>query len=880
MVKVIEVTCDHRINPVGVPQNIVFSWKIDSEMNNTFQTSYRIQLSFNKQFSVIEYDSGVVESKQSVNVVCEDLRLDWESKYYYRVRITDNYGRESKWSDVFSLETNLNPEKWEEAYFITGETVENKDRSNAYVLRKKFTTKTKLKRAILYSTAKGVYSLYINGKRIEQSYLMPGWTEYEKHLLYQINDVTRYLKDGENIIGSMVGAGWYKGTISFAVNRNNYGEYTSWIGILKLTYDNGEVEYIKTDSSWEWKEGPITYSEIYNGETYDNRKRIRDWAEDSDLWSPVNCEKIKSIKLEPQCSMGISCYKTISAKEVIYTSNGECVIDFGQNLSGFVKIRVQGKSGDIVQIRHAEVLDKNGNFYTENLKEAKQQITYILSGEGVEEYVPSFTYQGFRYICIDKFPGEIMSDSFEAFAISTDLKKIGSFNSSHTLLNRLFKNIVWSLRSNFVDIPTDCPQRSERLGWTGDAQIFSETALYLTDCYNFYRKWLVDLQYAQNDEGGVPHIVPDALTREFESLGNTVIKSSYGASGWGDAATICPWNLYLFTGDTNILEQQYESMKCWLIYIKNHSEKGVFWNKGFHFGDWVALDSTDGFFGATPVEYTAMIYHIRSLKILLKTAKLIREEDIETWNQQLKLVEEEYKRRYFDEYGNLTIRTQTACVLCLKEKLYPQGSKDKVVKMLLELLEENNGHLVTGFLGTPYICEVLSDNGCEKEAYDLLLKEDYPSWLYQVKKGATTIWEHWDGIKANGDFWDPDMNSFNHYSYGSVGAWIFKAIGGLHISEELPGFEQFKISPIFGNKLDYAEVVYNSPYGEILCSWKRTKKIITLLIMVPTNTKAFIELHDIKEVLKTDLRKYELVKNKFTSEIGSGEYKFVFSICD
>jgi len=464
--------------------------------------------------------------------------------------------------------------------------------------------------------------------------------------------------------------------------------------------------------------------------------------------------------------------------------------------------------------------------------------------------------------------------------IHSDMPQTGSFACSNEDLNQLQHNILWGLKSNFVDVPTDCPQRDERLGWTGDAQIFCQTASYNVNTYTFFKKWLKDLALDQTKEGGVPHVVPDVLYKyPFENW--LLNRGTHSATAWADAAIINPWVLYLTFGDTEILETQYESMKGWIDFMKTHAKNNI-WNYKLQFGDWVALDAEEGsYFGATPNDLTCTAYYAYSTRLFVKIARILGKEEVASEYEALhdKIVQT-FQETFFNADGTMTAQTQTAHILALHFNLAPKQFVAKTVENLKKLLAEHDGHLVTGFVGTPYFCHALSSNGCLDEAYELLLKDDFPSWLYQVKKGATTIWEHWDGIKPDGSMWSPDMNSFNHYAYGAIGEWLYRVVAGLDMDEHKPGYKHTIIAPRIGGNLSWVEASYESVYGKVGVRWEKESKtnVITLQATVPANATATIRLLDGATLVDGDALTFAKRDDILEAEAGSGVYTIRYTL--
>ena len=553
------------------------------------------------------------------------------------------------------------------------------------------------------------------------------------------------------------------------------------------------------------------------------------------------------------------------------------MLDFGQNLVGWVQVKASGKAGDRIVITHAEVLDKFGNFYTDNIRSAKQQNTYILSGNGEEIFEPHFTFQGFRYIKIEGYPGEIIPENFIAIALYSDMERTGDFSCSHPLLNQLQHNIQWGQRGNFVDVPTDCPQRDERLGWTGDAQVFSRTAAYNFDVNNFFTKWLKDVAADQQPSGSVPFVVPNVLG-----------KNAGGATGWADVATIIPWNMYLAYGNIRMLEEQYESMKNWVKYMEDRSKNDL-WNTGFHFGDWLFYrpdDDNSGRAAVTDVYLIAQSFFANSVQIMINTARLLEnQEDIAYYTDLLSRIKAAYLKEYVTPNGRLVSGTQTAYVLALQFDMLPESLREQAAERLVQNIKSYGNHLTTGFLGTPYLCHVLTRFGYNDVAFTLLNQETYPSWLYPVKMGATTIWERWDGIKPDSTFQTPSMNSFNHYAYGAIGDWMYRTVVGIDTDTDKPGYKHIIIKPHIGGRLTHASGTLKSHYGEIMSTWSVEGDAVEFQVSIPPNTTArvFIPCGD-PENIQEGNKKLNKIKeisvvgseeNYTIVEIGSGQYNFI-----
>ena len=536
--------------------------------------------------------------------------------------------------------------------------------------------------------------------------------------------------------------------------------------------------------------------------------------------------------------------------ELIHTPAGEQVIDFGQNMTGWVEFTCREPEGTQILLQFGEIL-QGGNFYNENLRTAKQEYRYTAGGKNACVR-PHFTFYGFRYVKVVGI-SKISLDDFTGCVIYSDMEKTGRITTSNPKVNRLFENALWGQKGNFLDVPTDCPQRDERMGWTGDAQVFCTTASYNMYTPAFYRKYLYDMRKEQDTmKGAVPHVVPDILgqierirkkkDKEAEEIAGS---TSHSSCAWADAATVIPWTVYRMYGDKTLLKEQYGNMKAWVDRIRTIDVEKCggkyLWNTGFHFADWLALDNyhQDSSHGATDPYYVASVYYYYSASLTAKAAEVLGlEKDAEYYQEMADRVKEAIRREYFTSTGRLAVDTQTAMVLALKFDLAPEKFRDRLTADLCAKLVQENMHLRTGFVGTPFLCPVLTECGLVKEAYTLLLNEDYPSWLYEVNMGATTIWERWNSVLPDGSISDTGMNSLNHYSYGSIVEWMYRYMCGTDVQEGGAGFRRFVVKPYVDERFEWVSMEYNSACGKIASSWKKTKQGYDFRVEVPFDTEA------------------------------------------
>ncbi|MCQ1059888.1 glycoside hydrolase family 78 protein [Photobacterium sp. ZSDE20] len=848
------------------------TWKVKATHRDESQIAFQYQVSTENDFSKIILDSGRQESDRSVNVKINLENFDFSQRYFVRVKCWNNYNQESDWKQS-SFISGLNKNNWQAKYIRSSLEETNYEQQGIY-FRKNFAVDNlnEVESVMIHATAGGIYQAYLNNEEIIDGVLKPGFTSYKKNHLYQTAEITNKISN-DNTIVFHVGPGWYCGRLGWLDDSALYDVVPGMICQIIVRYKNGTKEVIPTDDSWKWSESPVVFSSIYDGETYDSRKEIGLWSEASeDNASWVSCISVNFDLnvLKPQDACVVERIETISAKSIFESPCGETIVDFGQNMSGLIEFEVAGQAGDVLTIEHFEVLDKEGNAHIENLRTAGQKNTFIIGPKKRYSYSPHFTFQGFRYARISKSSPEIAISNIEAIVIHSALERTGHFESSNSLLNKLHENIRWGMKGNFVDIPTDCPQRDERLGWTGDAQIFSKTACYLYDSKSFFTKWLVDVSCDQLSDGGIPFVVPDTLTGRVDSH-PFFKKSTHSSAGWGDAIVIIPWQLYLMYGDKEVLENHYQSMCKYLEFVESKSHDYVY-DYEIQFGDWLALDAEKGsFFGGTPTAFTGTAYFAYSTKLLGKISEILGYSANSDYYNSLS---ERIRQKFVSEFvGNDCERlpqTQTSHILPLHFNLVSNVQKKKIASGLVTLIQNNNGHLNTGFLGTPHICEALSDNGYKDAAYELLLQETYPSWLNQVKLGATTIWEHWDGIQNDGSLRDPGMNSFNHYAYGAVGQWLYSNVLGIRSIESNPGFKKFRVSPLLSSRLSYASGQYSTCYGEIKVSWVcLSESDYELEVEVPFNSQAIVS---IPECCISRVDGFS-INNRNELIIGSGKYK-------
>jgi alpha-L-rhamnosidase len=887
---VYDLSCEHKKDPVGIDmKNPRLSWKIRGTGNNIMQAAYSVRVATDSRFSskTVVWETGWEESGQSIlrEYAGSDLRPG--TRYFWQVRVKDKQGRTSRWSPAAYFETGLMaPSGWK-AKWIEMEGDTNRYSPSPH-FRKEFTINKDIATARAYVTAHGYYELHINGKKTGDEVLTPGWTTYGKRIQYQVYDITGQVKKGKNAVGAVLGDGWYRSTLGWGSNWAIYGKRLGLLAQLRIIYTDGSEELVVSDETWKANnDGAIRMSDVYNGETYDANKRLTGWNlpdYDDSKWGKV---KTAAHKHEIVASEGVPIRKIEEIKpvKVFRSPKGSLLVDMGQNMVGWVRFKVNGPKGTVVTLRHAEVLDKYGEFYIANLRSAKCQLTYTLSGAGEETYEPRFTFMGFRFVEVQGWPGELTADNLTGVVVHSDMQPTGSYECSNPLVNQLQHNIIWGQKGNFVDVPTDCPQRDERLGWTGDAQAFSRTAAFNFDVAAFFTKWLKDLALDQKPGGEVPDVIPDVLNKQDAT-------TAAPSAGWGDVVTITPLTMYTVYGDIKFLETHYPAMKKWVEYIRTKAGDSHMWKGGSKYGDWLfyhpPVNSHTAADGYTEPDFIATAFYAHSAQLLSEAAKLLgKTDDARTYAELYNKIKEVFIHEYVTPAGRVGTCSQTSYILALKFGLLPENLRAKAAELLVADIKSRRNHISTGFLGTPYIAHELSRAGYTDVAYDLLLQETYPSWIYPVKMGATTIWERWDGQKTDSTFQDAGMNSFNHYAYGAIGDWMYRISAGIETME--PGYKKLVIQPHPTGKLSFAKASFESPYGRVASGWERKNGKIEVTVIIPPNTEAIIMLpvSDVSAITQNGAA-LPAEKNIIAAEgqngkkqtgllRGSGEYKFEYT---
>lgn len=835
---------NHKKNPLGFNlAKIHLSWEVKAVCGK-WAVETRIIVSESSNMEKLVYDSGVQENYHE-NQMLVSFDLKPRTRYYWQVEVKDDKGDCAK-SNPAWFETGKLQESWTAKWIGTEE-----NEKRMPLLYKEFELKEKPESVRWHVCGLGLYEAYVNEKKAGREFLMPGYHCYDSFLEYQTLDVTELLSQGKNKIAVLLGEGWYKGRFGFDGDyRNLYGNQKKCIGELHIRYANGQEECIVTDSSWKAEESSICENGIYDGE------HINETLEHKML-SVEEIEETRPLveRFNPRIHK-VEEFQPVSVKQ----EDEALLLDFGETVTGWVEITGAFETGQKVMMQYGEVLQK-GRFYRDNLRTAKAEFTYVSKGKG-ETIRPHFTYYGFRYVKIKGLNPE-KEYKFIAYRIMSDIERTGWVATDHDKVNHLLENTLRSQKCNFLDIPTDCPQRDERMGWTGDAGIFASTACFHMDSGSFFHHYMKNMQAEQEKcNGAIPFFVPRPKVKKEEHTNPFYLDS--GAAVWGDAATLIPWRLYQFYGDKAMLEEQYPVMKAWVDYEYERTKENeipYLWQNDRQLGDWLALDNgnINNPIGKTDSGFIASVYHYWSTKMVKEAAESLGLEESKVYAEREKEIRNAILNYYFPDKKFCLEYTQTACALLLYLKLYPEGEREVITAKLAELLKKNNGHLNTGFVGTPILCMALSENGQNQLAYDLLLNEDYPGWLHEVNLGATTVWERWNSLEEDGSISGTGMNSLNHYAYGSIAEWIYRYMCGLNPS--IGEAVKMTIYPMPDQRLKKAEGSWRSVFGKYVCAWNwKSEQEVVCNIEVPFNANARFILPDgTEEIL--DCGKYEKILN-------------------
>ena len=838
----VHLRCEYLENPLGLDERQPrLSWRLDAEhRRGARQVSYQLLVSSEPGGAPDLWDSGKVVSGASLHVPYAGKPLHSRQRAWWRVRVWDERGRMSESTERACWETGLLERSDWRAQWIAGTLTGGRWTSvPAPYLRKTFFVGARVTRARLYATALGLYEARLNGQRIGDLQLAPGWTDYRKRVHYQSFDVTPLLVVGDNTLGAILGDGWYCGHVA-GRGRQLYGDRPKFLAQLVIDYLDGRTDVIGTDSTWRFAYGPLLESDLLMGESYDARLAFPGWDRpgfDDRGWQPARMGNGNGIALD-----GMRCPPIRALHEfkprLLHDApdRRQRRYDFGQNLVGRVRLRLKGAAGATVTLRHAEMLDADGRLYLANLRSARATDHYTLRGDtGGEVFEPRFTFHGFRYLELETHGAAVEIDEVTGVGLHSDLASTGEFSCSDPLVNQLQKNIQWSQRGNLLDVPTDCPQRDERLGWTGDAQIFVRTAAFNMNVAAFYQKWMQDLADAQTERGTIPAVAPavDDLPAD-------------GGPGWADAVTICPWTIYQCYGDRRLLERHFGTCVRFVDELRAANpdlirRRTAGGQEGY--GDWLALDNSDRTDGGTPKELIGTAFFAHSARLVAAMAEVLgKKTDARRYTKLAADVRAAFQRKFLSRDGAVAGGTQTASVLALHFDLVPAKLRPRVAAGLVADLEKRGWKLATGFVGSPYLPYVLTAAGRLDVAFKLLHQKQWPSWLYPVTQGATTIWERWDGWTHDRGFQNPGMNSFNHYAGGAIGEWLYAVVTGIEVDPARPGYQHILLQPHPGGNLSSARARLASPHGEIASAWRSSARRFDWEVIVPANTTATARL--------------------------------------
>ncbi len=929
-----ELRCEYRVNPLGIDETVPrLSWIVTSDHRGQSQTAYQILVAGSREQLQKDradlWDSGKVAGRETVNIAYQGSTLPSRQVCHWKVRVWDRDGRPSDWSAPAMWTMGLlDPNDWQARYVSFQDTAPvHKDPKSLYLpparqYRKEFQASKPVRRATLYATALGIYELALNGQRVSDGWFAPGWTDYHQRAYYQTYDVTPLVQSGGNAIGAWVADGWYSGYVGFGlltgmgterIGRYTYGKTPSLMAQLEIEYQDGSVEIVGTDRTWKVTgEGPIREADLLMGEFYDARLQTPSWSKpgfDDRHWqtailaeengnptatfyearNPAEAGKgpgiegrridlgFKRPRLEAFPGLPVRVTEEIRPIEITQPEPGKAIFNLGQNFAGVVRLKVKGPAGHQIRLRHGEMLHPDGRLMTENLRKARAIDHYVCNGDPEGEvYTPRFTFHGFQYVEVSNLPGLPNLDTITGLVLNSDTPLTSSFECSDPMVNRLFKNVVWTQRANFLDLPTDCPQRDERMGWTGDAQVYIGTAAYNADVAAFYTKWLRELMESQRPSGAFPGYAPFPFQHGWD----------FGTA-WADAGVICPWTIWQAYGDTRVIERCWEPMKRFLAWRKSASRDGLGVAHGNNWGDWLAQGAK------TPLEYIDTIYFAISSRMMAEMAAAIdREQEAQAYQEQFDRIREALNKKYVREDGSLTVNTQTAYALALFADLIPERLRPATGRKLADMVAENGNRMATGFLGTRPLLPVLSSVGQNDLAVFLLQSREFPSWGYEIQQGATTIWERWDSYTKEDGFGrhNAAMNSFAHYSFGAVCEWMFQTLAG--IGSDGPGYARIVLRPTpprpgsnaEHKPIDWVKASYDSIRGRIESEWRVEGDRFTLRAMIPTNTTATVYLpaadaanvteggKPLKEVEGVRLLRVE--NGRAVLEVASGRYMF------
>ena len=884
--------CEYRVDPLGIDvKQPRLSWMINSIDRDARQTAWQIMVasSLDKLNSdeADLWDSGKVMSDETAQIVYDGTPLTSRMQCWWKVRSWDSDDKSSIWSvPAFWSMGLLDKGDWKAEWIgrkLEGDPAKAPELAPgppAPYIRKEFTVDKPVKRATVYVTARGLFELHLNGEKVSEDVFAPEWTDYDRRIQYRTYDVTDMIQQGANAAGAMLGDGWYAGYIGWRKTRGHYGFQTSLLLQMEVEYTDGSVATILSNGDWRTSEGPIRASDLMRGEDYDARYEMTGWDSpgfDESAWEPVVVVPKPDVPLVWQPSEPVQVTEYVPSKEITEPAPGVYVFNLGQNIAGWARLMVKGPSGTKVTLRFAERLNPDGTIYTENLRSARATDTYILKGGGVEIFEPHFTFHGFQYVEVTGFTGEFSTEAVTGVVVHNNMQPSSTFTSSSDMVNKLWSNARWGMRGNYISVPTDCPQRDERLGWMGDAQIFIRTGTYFMDVAGFFTKWMRDVADAQSDAGAFADTSP-----RLKGLSNFE-----AVAAWADAGLIVPWTMYRVYDDTRMIDEYWADMEEWMAFIMNGNPNYLRLNNlNNNYGDWLSTIPDEGF-GGTSVRKNmlATAFWAYDAMLMKKMAEVTgRSADVAKYDELYRNIRKAYQDAYILEDGHLKDEGQTSYVLALLFGLMPDDLREKAAGYLVNDIHARDDHLTTGFVGAVHLNPILSDMGYDDVAYTLLLNETYPSWGYSIRQGATTIWERWDGWTQEKGFQNPGMNSFNHYSFGAINEWVYRYVTGIELDPEVPAFKRFIIHPHLDKRMPEAEAEFLSMYGRIYSGWEQKDGKLTMNVEIPPNTTAMVYIPSAKDAEVTESGKsaekaegvsfLRAEEGHNVYEVGSGIYNF------
>lgn len=847
------LTCEYLVNPIGIDASRPrLSWKSGDARAGARQTAYQIK-------DDTGWDTGRVKGDDSLHIPYGGAVLRSRQQVTWRVRTWDAAGKPSAWSQPAFFEMGLlDAQEWQAQWIGSPVVGGSRTTSPCPHMRTEFKLPGEVKRARLYVTALGVYQLHINGERVGRDEFRPGWTDYRTRVQYDTYNVTEALRKGRNAVGAILGDGWYCGHIA-ADNRQNYGDRPRLLAQLVIELKDGGCLVVKTDRNWKTASGPILEADFIMGEAYDARLELKGWNQpgyQDHAWASVvefpdnGAKRVASMGVPVRAVCELKpIAKPVAAKYPGWGWHG-WVFDLGQNMVGRIRLKVKCGAGVTLRLRHAETVNGEGNLYTENLRSARATDYFTTAKDGVSTWEPAFTFHGFRYVEVC-YHAAFDSTGRDAVAVTpgmvtgvvlhSDMPRSGTFSCSNPLINQLQSNIEWGQRGNYLEVPTDCPQRDERLGWTGDAQVFAKTGAFNFNTARFFGKWQQDLEDAQNADGRIPIVIPNHTNAPSES------------PAWSDAVIICPWVIYRSFGDAGILRRHFDSMARFMGfleresagYIRRHTERDD-WGG---FGDWLALDGSGRTDGGTPKDLIATAYFAYDSMLMANIARILgKAPEARHYEVLWMKIRKAFLKRFVNAEGFVGNGSQTCYALALKFDLLPESLRKRAAYELARDVRRRGDKLSTGFVGTSYLPYALSDHGYPDMAYKLLLQQEWPSWLYAVTQGATTIWERWDGWTKDKGFQNAGMNSFNHYAYGAIGEWLYSRVAGIDMDPDVAAYKRIVFRPTPGGGITRAQAELETLYGQVSSSWRLTGSRFILEIRVPPNTSGTVALPGEKKV--------------------------------